>query len=57
MCKIFGIIYKLKSELPTTILRSIYNTLLLPHMLNCLLAWGSQIDKIRIYLKKRLLEM
>ena len=32
MSKIIGIIYKLKSVFPTAILRSIYNTLLLPHM-------------------------
>ena len=32
MSKIIGIIYKLKSVFPTAILRSMYNTLLLPHM-------------------------
>ena len=56
MSKIIGIIYKLKSVFPTAILRSIYNTLLLPHMSYCILSWGSQIDKIRL-LQKRLLEM
>ena len=37
MSKIIGIIYKLKSVFPTAILRSIYNTLLLPHMSYCIL--------------------
>ena len=48
MSKIIGIIYKLKSVFPTAILRSIYNTLLLPLMSYCILSWGSQIDKIRL---------
>ena len=52
MSKIIGIIYKLKSVFPTAILRSIYNTLLLPHMSYCILSWGSQIDKIRLLQKK-----
>ena len=41
MSKIIGIIYKLKSVFPTAILRSIYNTLLLPYMSYCILSWGS----------------
>ena len=56
MSKIIGIIYKLKSVFPIAIFRSIYNTLLLPHMSYCILSWGSQIDKIRL-LQKRILEM
>ena len=48
MSKIIGIIYKLKSVFPTAILRSICNTLLLPHMSYCILSWGSQIDIIRL---------
>ena len=52
MSKIIGIIYKLKSVFPTAILRSIYNTLLLPHMSYCILSWGSQIAKIRLLQKK-----
>ena len=50
--KIIGIIYKLKSQLPTTILKSIYNTLLLPHMSYCILSWDSQIDKICLLQKR-----
>ena len=61
MSKIIGIyipllVDKLKPVFPTAILRSIYNTLLLPHTSYCILSWGSQIDKIRL-LQKRLLEM
>ena len=52
MSKIIGTIYKRKS----TILRPIYNTLLLLHMSYCILSWGSQIDEIRL-LQRRLLEM
>ena len=37
---------------PTAILRSIHNTLLLPHMSYCILSWGSQIDKIRLLQKR-----
>ena len=58
MSIIIAIIYKLKSEFHTIILRSIYNTLLLPHNRRtaCILSWGSQIDKIRL-LQKGLLEV
>ena len=43
MSKIIGIIYKLRSVFPAAILtsRSIYNTLLLPHMSYCILSWVS----------------
>ena len=44
--KITGLLHKLKLEFPTSILQSIYNTLLLPHINNCRLTWGSQIDKL-----------
>ena len=51
MSKITGIIYKLRSEFPTTILRSIYNNLLLPHMSYDISSWGSKIDFIQLLLK------
>ena len=44
--KITGLLHKLKLKFPTSILKSIYNTLLLPHINYCILTWGSQIDKI-----------
>ena len=52
MSKIICITYKLKSVFPTAILRTIYNTLLLPHMSYCILSWGSQIDIIRLIQKR-----
>ena len=47
--KISGILYRLRSEFPTYILKSIYNTLLLPHLTYCIL---SQIGKIHLLQKK-----
>ena len=44
--KITGLLHKLKLKFPTSILKSIYNTLLLPHINYCILTWGSQIDKL-----------
>ena len=45
---ISGILYRLRSEFPTYILKSIYNTLLLPHLTYCKLSWGSQIGRIHL---------
>ena len=42
MTKITGLLHKLK--FPASILKSIYNTLLLPHINYCILTWGSQTD-------------
>ena len=42
--KIAGILHKLKNEYPTSILKSIYNTLILPHLNYCVLCWGSQTN-------------
>ncbi len=53
-----GIIRKLKHELPSTVLFSIYNTLSLPHLQYGILAWGntypSYINKLYITQKKTL---
>ena len=38
--KTIGIINKLKYQLPQTTLLTIYNSLILPHLNYCLLAWG-----------------
>ena len=54
MSKIIGIIYKLKSVFPVRILKSIYNSLLLPHMSYCILSLSLQIDNIR-QLQKRVI--
>ena len=50
--KITGLLHKLKSEYPTSMLKSIYNTLILPNINYCILSWGSQIDKIYLLQKK-----
>ena len=50
--KITGLLHKLKSEYPTSILKSIYNTLILPNINYCILSWGSQIDKLYLLQKK-----
>ena len=52
MSKITGLLHKLKSMYPTSILKSIYNTLILPNINYCILSWGSQIDKIHSIQKR-----
>ena len=37
---------------PTSILKSIYNTLILPNINYCILSWGSQIDKLYLLQKR-----
>ena len=37
---VIGLLHKLKYMLPTQVLRSIYNSLILPHLHYALLAWG-----------------
>ena len=39
--KISSILYMLKSEFPPCIIKSIYNTLVLAHLTNCMLSWRS----------------
>ena len=46
--KIAGILHKLKYEFPTSILKSIYNTLILPHLSYFVLCWGSQTNRIHL---------
>ena len=46
MSKITGLLHKLKSNDPISILKPIYNTLILPNINYCIILWGSQIDKI-----------
>ena len=45
---------KLKYTLPIQVLRSIYNSLILPHMHYALLAWGTRCHKIELLQKKAL---
>ena len=41
--KVIGIMFRMKSILPSGILHTIYNTLIMPHNSYCLLNWGSKI--------------
>ena len=50
--KITGLLHKVKSEYPTSITKSIYNTLILPNISYCILSWGSYIDKIFLLQKR-----
>ena len=51
MC-LTGLLHKLKSEYPTSILKSTYNTLILPNISYCILSWGSQIDELFLLQKR-----
>ena len=41
MSKSIGILYKLKSYVPQSILISLYNTLILPYITYCIVVWGN----------------
>ena len=49
--KIAGILHKLKNKFLTSLLKSIYNTLILPHLNCCVLCWGSQTNRIHLLQK------
>ena len=42
------VIIKFNYEFPTSILKSIYNTFILPHLNYCVLCWGSQTNRIHL---------
>ena len=46
LTKPIGILNRLKHELPLSILKTIYNTLFLPHLNYGILLWGSEIESI-----------
>ena len=50
--KIAGILHKLKNECPTSILKSIYNTLILPHLNYCVLCRRLQTNRIHLLQKR-----
>ena len=54
IARVIGLLRKLKYTLPAQVLRSIYNTLILPHMQYALLAWGTKCHKIELLQKKAL---
>ena len=51
LSKITGILHRLKEEYPSSILKSIYNTLMLPHLYYYILSWGSHCQEIYLLQK------
>ena len=54
VARVIGLLRKLKYTLPIQVLRSIYTSLILPHMHYALLAWGTRCHKIELLQKKAL---
>ena len=52
MSRSIGLFMILRHTLPTDILVLLYNSLILPHMTYCLLAWGDHHNKISLLQKK-----
>ena len=42
--KIIGILHRLKTVCPKTVLLMLYNTLIVPHLTYCILSWGSLLS-------------
>ena len=47
LSKITGILHRLKEEYPSSILKSIYNTLILPYLNYCILSWGFSMPRVK----------
>ena len=54
LARVIGLLRKLKYTLPIQVLRSIYKSLILPHMHYALLDWGTRCHKIELLQKKAL---
>ena len=55
--KVIGIMFRLRTILPSDVLQTLYNSLIMPHFHYCLLTWGSTIKtghKLHLLQKKRL---
>ena len=50
--RVIGLLHNLKYIFPAYLLRMIYNSLILPHINYCLLAWGSNCHSIELLQKK-----
>ena len=50
--KTIGIMKRLRHVIPFDVLVMLFNTLILPHINYCILAWGYQSDKILLFQKK-----
>ena len=46
--RVIGLLHKLMYIFPTYLLRMIYNSLILPHINYCLLAWGSNCHSVEL---------
>ena len=46
--RVIGLLHKLKNIFPAYLLRMIYNSLILPHINYCLLAWGSNCHSVQL---------
>ena len=60
IAKLLGIIYRLKQYFPLIILKQIYNSLVLPHLSYCNLAWGccsTQVLQPLILIQKKLVRI
>ena len=51
LSKITGILHRLKEKYSSSILKKIYNTLMLPHLNYCILSWGFQCQEIYLLQK------
>lgn len=49
--KIIGILYRLKNQLPCNLLRTIYYSLILPHLTYCITVWGHSRSRARTRLE------
>ena len=51
-----GVLYKLRQKLPDSAMLTLYNALILPHLMYCIVVWGcagkSQMDRLRILQKR-----
>ena len=55
--KVIGIMFRLRTILPSDVLQTLYNSLIMPHFHYCLLTWGSTIKtghKLHLLQKKAL---
>ena len=52
--RVIGLIYKMKPILPFIIELWLYNTLILPHLNNCLLSWGKNTESLLLLQKRAL---
>ena len=54
--KVIGIMFRLRTILPSDVLQTLYTSLIMPHFHYCLLTWGSTI-KIGHLLQKKALRL